>query len=292
MKQIIGVDLGGTNIDAGLVTLKGNIIRKISVKTEADKGKKRVLRNIFKAIEQLMNKGVVAIGIGSPGPMNITTGVLKELVNLPLNKVPLKSVVRRRFKLPVFLDNDTNCFALAESVFGAGRLCRTVIGLTLGTGVGGGIIMDRKVFHGRNNAGELGHMTIDYKGIKTSYGNYGDLEEYCSGRGIVKTADGKGLKASCPEQVEELAGKGSRKAREAWKEYGFYLGAGIVNIIHSFDPDIVVIGGRISRAWRFFAGEMNKTVKQRMLFRPCRIVRASLKDAGIVGAASLALHEE
>ena len=284
-KYVIGVDLGGTNIRAGLV-LGNKIIKKIEVKTEVSKGKSVVIKNLIKAISSVMANNVSGIGIGSPGPLDYKTGLVIRTKNIPIEKVNLKQVLEKKFNIPVFVDNDANCFSLGEAVYGSGKKFDTVVGLTIGTGVGGGIIINKKIFHGRLNAGELGHITIKFDGIKCNCGNIGCLEEYVSARGIMRLA--KNLKAKTPLDVYNLASKGNKKAIKVFEKMGFYLGVAVANFVNIFDPNVVVIGGGISNAWKFFSESMNKTVKQRAyVSKNPLIIKSRLKHAAVIGAASL-----
>lgn len=284
-KYVIGVDLGGTNIKAALVS-KGRILSKVSVKTRADRGEKTVIANIIKAIDSVKTKDVKAVGIGSPGPLNYKTGMIISAPNLPFRNTKLKSILERKTKLKVEIDNDANCFVLGETIYGAGKGSDNVIGLTLGTGIGGGIILNKKIFHGKLNAGELGHTTINYDGYKSKCGNMGCLETYVSARGILRRAGLKGIRVNSTKELFELARKDA-KAKQIFKETGFYLGVGITNFSLIFDPDVVVLGGQIADSWRFFAPTMKRTVKQRLLIKPPKILKAKLNEAAILGAASL-----
>ncbi len=284
MGSVIGIDLGGTNIKAGLITKKGRIIKDYETATEAKKGAKTVISNIISAINEVKSGKISGIGIGSPGPMDYKNGIIANPVNLPFRNVPLKKIIQKEFSLPVFLDNDANCFALGEAIFGAGKKYRNVVGITLGTGVGGGVIIDKKIYHGRGNAAELGHMTIKFDGLKARSGNNGDIEEYVSARGVKRIFGG-----SDPYSIYKLALQGNKKAINTFEEMGCYLGIELANIIYAFDPDIIVVGGKISNSWKFFSKAMYHTVKERYFAAPCRIVKSNLKDAGVLGAAALLL---
>lgn len=286
MESIIGIDLGGTNIKAGLITKKGRIIKDYETATEAEKGTKPVINNIFSAINEVKSGKLLGIGIGSPGPMDYKNGIVTNPVNLPFRNVPLKKIIQKKFSLPVFLDNDANCFALGEAIFGAGKKYQNVIGITLGTGVGGGIITDKKIYHGRGNAAELGHMTIKFDGLKARSGNNGDIEEYVAARGVRRIFGG-----SDPYSIYKLALKGNKNAINTFEKMGYYLGIELTNIVYALDPDIIIIGGKISNSWKFFSKAMLKTVKERYFAAPCRIVKSNLKDAGVLGAAALLLKD-
>ena len=284
-KYVIGVDLGGTNIRAGLV-LNNKIIKKTEVKTEPNKGKNAVIKNLVKAINSVMTKDVAGIGIGSPGPLNYKKGIIINSPNLPFRNTNLKKILKREFNVPVLIDNDANCFTLGEALYGNGKKHNCVIGLTIGTGVGGGIVINKKIFHGRMNAGELGHMTIKFDGRKARSHNNGDIEEYLSTRGIMRTA--KELNVKTPLEVYNLALKGNKKAIRVFEKMGFYFGIAVTNFVNIFDPDIIIIGGKISNSWKFFSKSMKKTVKERCVVnKNPKIVKSKLKHAAILGAASL-----
>ncbi|MCH8329111.1 MAG: ROK family protein [Nanoarchaeota archaeon] len=287
MQNIIGIDLGGTNIESALVALDGKIIKKYEISTEAKKGTKTVINNIFSSIKHVKQGKIIGIGIGAPGPLDYKTGTVLNPVNLPFRNVPLKKIIQNKFKTKVFLDNDANCFTIAEAVFGQGKKYENVVGITLGTGVGGGIIINKKIYHGRNNAAELGHMTINYDGPKSRCRNNGCIETHIGARGIISIYNG-----SNPYSIYKLAVKGNKKAIETYKKMGYYLGIGLTNIIYALDPDMIVIGGKISNSWKFFSKTMNKTVRDRYFSKPCPIIKSKLKEAGILGAAALVLERK
>ncbi len=286
VKYVVGVDLGGTNIKAGLVR-NGKILSKVTIKTQANKGEKAVINNIVKAINSVKTNKVKAVGIGCPGPLNYKTGVILKTPNLPFRNTHLKTILQKRLKLKVKINNDAKCFVLSEALYGAGKGCNTVVGLTLGTGVGGGIVINKKIFYGRLNAGEYGHATINFDGYKSRCGNNGCLETYVNARGILRKAGLKGIRIKSPLELYELANKGNKKAIETFEEIGFYLGVGVTNIILSFDPDIVVLGGNISNSWKFFSKTMKSTIKQRSILKGTNVVKSKMKNGAIIGAASL-----
>ena len=285
MKHIIGVDVGGTNIRAAVVS-NGKIISKIKTKTETKKGQKVVLRRIVDIIEGFPNKNIAGIGLGVPGMIDAKNGIVKYSPNLPLKNVNIKKIIEKEFKKPVFIDNDANCFTLAETLYGAAKNKKNVIGLTIGTGIGSGIVIYGKLYHGRGSAAELGHTTINFNGPKSKCGNNGCVESYVSIRGILNRV--KGLYIKNPKELFELAEQKNKKALKLWQETGFYLGVAVANFANIFDPDAIVIGGNIAKAWNFFSKEMNKTIKKRALIRNVKVVKSKLgEDAGILGAASL-----
>ncbi len=284
MKYIIGVDLGGTHIKAGLVKDK-KIVKRILIKTNSST-KQDILKSITNAIEKVKVKPIQGIGIGVPGIIDYKKGEIINLTNLPLKNFKIKRFLEKKFNVPVFIDNDANCFVLGEALYGAGKNKHVVIGLTLGTGVGGGIVINKKVFHGRFNAGELGHMSIKHDGIKCICGNFGCIEQYASKHGIMRTA--KKLNVKSTKDIYNLALKGNKEAIRVFKKTGFYLGVAITNLIAVFDPDVIVIGGGISNSWKFFSKSMIETVNERSFVnKKPRIVQRKLKGAAILGAASL-----
>ena len=261
--MIIGVDIGGTEIKAGTIN-KGKLVDKAIVKTP--KTKKEIIKKILFVIGLLDNPKVNAIGIGCPGPADYEKGIIGNTLNLPLKRVNLKKIAAEKFKKKVLMENDANCFVLGEAV----RLKkRNVVGLTLGSGVGGGIVIGNKLYRGNGNAGELGHCTIKYDGPKLDF-NQGGLESYVSA---------KAIKMEYGKNPEEL------KSKKAWNEIGEKIGIGVSNLINSFDPDAVVLGGGISKAFKLFKDGMNKEIKKRAI-RKVKVVRGN-EDSGIVGAGSL-----
>ena len=288
MRHIIGVDLGGTNIKTALVAPEGKIIKKYEISTQAKKGTKTIINNIISSIKHVQQGKITGIGIGSPGPLDYKKGVATNPVNLPFKNTPLRRIIQNKFELPTYLDNDANCLALAEAVFGQGKKYENVIGITLGTGLGGGIVINKKIYHGRTNAAELGHMTINYDGPKSRCGNNGCIETHVAARGIISIYN----KKSNPYLIYKLALQGDKKAIETYKKMGYYLGIGLANIICALDPDIIIIGGKISNSWKFFSKTMNDIVKKRYFAKPCPIVKSKLKEAGILGAAALVLENK
>jgi len=287
MEYIIGVDLGGTNIKTGLISLNGNIINIKETPTDVKKGTKTVINNIISTINKVKTGKIRGIGIGSPGPLNYQKGIITKPVNLPFRNTPLRKIIQNKFNLNTFLDNDANCFSLAEAIFGNGKKYENVVGITLGTGFGGGIVINKKIYHGRNNAAELGHMTIKYDGPRSKCGNDGCIETHVAARGITRIFGNK----SDPYSISKMAENGNKEAIKAFNEMGYYLGIGLANIIYALDPDIIVIGGKISNSWKYFYKNMNKTIKEKYFSKQCKIVKSNLKEGGILGAAALILEK-
>lgn len=259
---VIGLDIGGTRIKAGVVS-NNHILKKVVVKT--GKTKKEVINNILNSVDALFDKSIKAIGIGCPGPADYNKGVIKNKNKLPLNGVNIKSIISKRFRKKTVMENDANCFVLGESI----RLKKkNIIGLTLGTGIGGGIVIDNKLYIGKGNAGELGHCTIKFDGLKDKFGK-GNLEAYLSAKAIKKRYNKKPIELS----------------KKEWNDYGKLLGIGIVNFAHTFDPDIIVLGGGISKAFNSFKSSMNKEIKKRGMNK-FKVIKG-YEDSGILGAAAI-----
>ncbi len=287
MRTLVGLDIGATGLKAGEVSFGGRILRRVEHPTESQMGTKRVVENILKVIGRVASEKTAAIGIGCPGPLDLKKGKILNTPNIPLQNVALRSIVRKRFGLPVALENDANAYIYGETLFGAGKGHRNVVGLTIGTGMGGAVIIGGRIYRGRGNAGELGHVSISYRGLKGNHGSRGELEEYVSLRGVLRKA--KKLGCRTPKDLFELAKRGNKEALRIWEQEGFYLGVALTDILHTFDPDIIIIGGNIANAWNFFSKKMKETVKKRSMFRPCPIVKRRLANrAGILGAAMLA----
>lgn len=291
MSYTIAFDIGGTNIKAGIVE-NGKVML---AKTASTPKGKSILDAIASLIESLSNDAKIksngkikSVCLGVPGVLHndrLTAG------NLNLIDYPIKSELQKKLNgksIPIYLGNDTNCFALAEATYGAGKNYCHTYSITLGTGIGGGLVVDKQVYKGAGNASEPCYMTIKFDGIKDKHGNYGAFEEYCSARGVLRIAEKHNLVVKTPLDVYNLAKENNKDAIDCWNEYGFYLGIGIANIISLLNPELIVLGGGLSAAWPYFKKEMFKTIKERALFKDTPVVKSELKDAGILGASLLA----
>ena len=288
MTSYIGVDIGGTKIHAARINKAGKILDERFLDTEARKGKKHVLARIMLIISELISKDVKGIGIGCPGPLDIKKGKVLNTPNLPLRNVELKDIVAKKFRMKVVLDNDASCFVLGEAVYGAGKNFAVVAGITMGTGIGGGIVINRKIFSGRNSAGEFGHMTINFGGIKGKDGHIGCLESYVGKFAIIERAKKIGFEN--PYELYKAAIEGNKKAREIWNDVGFYLGVGIANVLCAVDPDVVVLGGNVAGAWQFFNAEMKRAIKKKSVVGMPLVVKSKLgSKAAVLGAAKLVM---
>jgi glucokinase len=313
---LLGIDLGGTNVDVGIVDCAGKVITRHGMPLGRPQTRKEVLDGIYLATEDTLKRAgmkkemIRAIGIVTPGTLDISRGVVVGAANLPeWDDVPLRDLIRKRFEVPTFLENDANAAAWGEYWAGVGKDTRSMVMLTLGTGIGGGIILNGKLWHGHNDsAGELGHITVDYRGRQCACGNLGCLEAYASADSTVrrfieavrsgKETNLKRLVEEKPDAVTckaiyEEALKGDVLCRETLRETGFYLGVGIVSILHSLNPEMVVLTGGLTGAGPLIMDPLKKVVEERAIPRSredVKIVFARLgTDAGVIGAAGCAL---
>lgn len=286
--EVIGIDLGGTAIKLGRFSEDGKCQQSLTVPTPQPATPEAVIQAMVAAINALETTDVKAIGVGVPGPTDAAGKIAKIAINLVGWKdIPLAELLETKTGLPTILANDANCAALGEAWLGAGRHFRNLILLTLGTGVGGAIIFDGKLFIGHQGAaGELGLIALNPEGPKCNSGNNGSLEQYVSVPAIRRLT---GLE---PLELGELAEKGDRKALEFWQSYGKNLGVGLASLIYVLTPEAIVIGGGVSASAKFFFPAALAEIEQRVL----PISRAGLQlllaelgnQAGMVGAAKLA----
>ncbi len=308
----IGVDLGGTNIAVGLVSEEGKILHKDSVPTLLERGPEPVIRDMGTlSLKVIKDAGysvddVKAIGVGVPGLAN-ADGVVIFCPNLKWHMVPLRKIMQEIINKPVFIDNDATVAALAESVAGASAGVPNSVFLTLGTGVGGGIVINHKIYSGSHGVGsELGHMSVKYDGRQCTCGAYGCWEQYSSATALIRNAkeaieghpeslilaeaggDVEKIDARC---VIDASRKGDPIACKIYGEYIHYLAVGIVNIINSIDPEVIAIGGGVSNAGEYLMEPLREEVKKLIFYKDlpyARIELATLKnDAGIIGSAML-----
>lgn len=296
----IGIDIGGTKIAIGLVDSKGSVLKKIEFETVRNKSFQDAVDKIINGLKKLEVKKVGKVGIGVAGQIDSDNGIIVHSPNIPSwRNVPVISTIenklarefKKRLSFKIKIANDANCFVLAENQYGAGKNCRVMLGLTLGTGLGGGLIIDDKIYEGQGFATEPGHMIIEEEGRKCTCGMRGCLENYTSGRAIEEEYFNKTKKNLSAIKIEEEAIKEGKKsvANNVYKEAGKYLGIGISNLVNVLDPDIVIIGGGLGKSDLLFK-EARKEASKNIFFkkRKINIKKAKLSDdAGIVGAAEL-----
>jgi glucokinase len=316
VRYIVGIDVGGTNVVVGTVAEDGSeLLGLVAEPTFAEQGPDAVVERIVKlakaSLAAAKGKTIAGVGIGSPGPLDTKRGVVLLTPNLGWTDMPLRERIASGLHLPAALDNDANCAVFGEWWRGAARGADHVVGLTIGTGIGGGIVLHGEIYHGASDiAGEIGHMTIDLNGRLCKCGNYGCLEAYASGPAIAARAvEGiqSGADTSLPRYVDgdlrkvtaqvvyEAANDGDGFALEVVTDTAKFLGAGVANIINIFNPQVVVICGGVTLAGDKLFVPLRSEVKRRA-FKPavsvCRIVPGELTGtAGVYGAAAVFLQQ-
>lgn len=274
-ETILGIDIGGTNIRGGLVN-ENNLSSILSRKVNAMGSVEEVLHQLFSLTDELINNSVAGIGIGIPGLVDLEHGTVFDVVNIPSWKeVPLQKRMESRYKIPVLINNDANCFALGEFYFGKGRGCNSMIGLTIGTGLGSGLILNKKLYAGKNcGAGEFG--MIDY--LDKCY------EYYASGQYFTNIYRSDG------EIVFKKAAEGNRQAIKMYEEMGTHLGNAIKMILYALDVELIIFGGSVRYAYPFFSKTMWQQIRSFVFQRSVQSLRieiSELENSGILGAASL-----
>jgi glucokinase len=306
--DVIAIDLGGTKVAAGLVAPNGAVVRRAVEPTDVT-SEDTVLAQLERIIATLADGGFAALGVGVPSTIDQRSGMAVTSVNIPLAGVDLRERLHELFDVPVTIENDGNAAAVAEHRLGAARGARHVVMLTLGTGVGGGLILENHLYRGAvGAAGELGHITIDLDGppCQGACPGRGHLEALASGlaadgladRAAAERPDGDlGRAAAAGRKVDshllvELAAAGPGDARDVLDHVGFHLGVGIADFVNVFNPELVVIGGGFAEAGELLLDSARKVVAEGALppaKDEVRIVMAELgSDAGLIGAALVA----
>ncbi|MBD2358295.1 ROK family protein [Tolypothrix sp. FACHB-123] len=287
--QVIGIDLGGTAIKLGRFDRDGNCLQSLTVATPQPSTPEAVLAVMVDAIAQVdPDNQTVAIGVGTPGPADAQGRIAKIAINLAgWRDVPLADWLEAKIAKPTIIGNDANCAGLGEAWLGAGRRFQNFIMLTLGTGVGGAIFLNGKLFIGHQGAGgELGLISFNPEGPICNSGNRGSLEQYTSITAI-RRRTGKE-----PWELGALAAAADREALTFWQEYGKYLGIGLTSLIYVLTPEAIVIGGGVSASFRFFVPAVKAEIEQRVMLTSrvgLQIIQAELGNAaGMAGAAKLA----
>jgi glucokinase len=329
MSFAVAVDLGGTNLRVAVVDSKGNLLEKLTTGTQVARGRDRVITEMCNDIRQLAAKyssnglQLAGIGIGVPGIIDMHTGFLRESPNLPgWAEYPVRDEIERRLGTRVILENDANAAAMGEKWLGAGRDADDICMFTLGTGVGGGLILNGRIWHGMTGmAGELGHMTVEPNGHPCPCGNRGCVEQYASATAIVRMAreaidkgNAPNLKRALTENPEfsskivyQMALQGDEAAREIFRKVGHALGIGVANMVNALNLSMIVIGGGVASAWDAFSPYVFEEVRRRSFVytatapsetgsieRDRTIITRALmgSDAGLFGAARLPMLEE
>ncbi|MEO8727360.1 MAG: ROK family protein [Acidobacteriaceae bacterium] len=320
----IGVDLGGTNLRIAAVDQNGNQLETITTSTEVKRGRDSVIRDMCRDIKTLQQKyesqyHFAGTGIGVPGIIDLETGTVRESPNLPdWQDFPVREEIERCLGARVFLENDANVAALGEQWLGAGKDFNSMCMLTLGTGVGGGIVLNQRIWHGMTGmAGELGHMTVDPNGPPCGCGGRGCLEQYASATAIKRMSLEAISAGSAPELgramnanpefsakfVFQMSINGDAAAQQIFRTVGWALGIILADVVNAFNLPVYVIGGGVAAAWEAFAPAMLSELELRsFVFRATQsassrrktlITRALLgSDAGLIGAAYLPIQAQ
>jgi glucokinase len=310
----IGVDLGGTNIATAIVDEKGKIVAKISIPTLADRDFDEIIDDIAKSIKMVLSDAKIgvdeisSIGIGMPGTINTQKGTLVYANNFKVDNSPIVEKMKKHFNLPIYIGNDANCAALGEAYAGGAVGCKNMIMITLGTGVGGGIIIDGKIYEGVDSAGaELGHNVIQINGEQCNCGRKGCIEAYASATGLIretKKAISENSNTKMFEMIggdlEKVSGRtafaaaklGDKCAIEIVDKYILYLGEFLVNMSNTFRPEMILLGGGVANEGDNLYIPLQEFIRknsyaEKYTYIPV-VKRATLgNDAGIIGAAML-----
>ncbi len=309
----IGIDLGGTKIAAGLVNENGEIIIRDSVPTYRERGYQEIIKDMAMLTQKIIKDSgkelneIKGIGIGSPGTPDHKEGILVYANNLNFYNVPIRAEMQKYINLPIYLENDANCAALAESVAGSAKGVEHSITITLGTGIGGGVVINHKIYSGFNYAAsELGHMVIVYDGELCTCGRKGCWESYASATGLIRQTKEAAVKNSQSlinklingdlskinaKTAFDAAKQNDETGKQVVEQYIKYLAAGLINVINIFEPEILVIGGGVCNEGEYLLKPLRRLVKEGIYCKG--IPETEIKvaqmgnEAGIVGAAML-----
>ena len=322
MRQlIVGIDIGGTKVAGGLVTQRGRLVKSLIVPTKAESGFKSSYNQVVQLIDRLIRHAggqpnITGIGICAPGPLNPKTGLVINPPNLTgWRNVPLARMVEERFGLPTKVENDANAAGLAEVLFGAAVGFRDVFYVTVSTGIGTGIIINKEIYHGKNGvAGEGGHVSIDFQSpYRCGCGTLGCIEALAAGPGMVRRnrvlleqehaapsllrnlTRGQ-LNRITPKMIADAARAGDRMARSIIEETGFYLGVWLAGMITLLDPEAIVIGGGVARIGKPLFNKIRETIpcysiNRRFAVKTPLLPAKLQKNVGVFGAASLFLPQ-
>jgi glucokinase len=311
----LGVDLGGTNIKLGLVSMEGKIIKKTSIPSQADLGPDKVIEQIKKGIKKVFSEADVnirGIGIGAPGIVSTERGTVENPPNFPgWKKINLGELIKKEFRTKVLIENDANAAAIGELIFGVGRKYDSFIMVTLGTGVGGGIIINRKIYRGEfGAAGEIGHITIDFNGPQCNCGSIGCIEAYIGNNYLIKRVRedlvkhpqsiiwqlvNDDMEKLTPLVIQSAMNEGDEYAKSIVRNMGIQLGAALASVSNLLDVSTFIIGGGVAGFGKPLFEEMDRAITARVL-TPLRervkVLAAELKnDAGIKGASALVFYK-
>jgi glucokinase len=294
---IVGIDLGGTNLKTALIDLRYKIRNKVFLSTQDFRSKEKLIQAIISSINsiikenKLKKKVILGIGLGLPGPVDEKQGIVHFFPNIPgWKEVKLKSILEKKMGLAVFIDNDAKLMTLAEYRLGRNYGFKNILCLTLGTGVGGGIIISEGLYRGANNAaGEVGHIPINENGPLCNCGGIACLEAYI-GNNRIKSQGKKLFKREISlEELSILAKRKNRLATKVWQDVGYHLGIALTGIVNLLNLDAIIIGGGVAGVGRILFDKVRKTVRERAMSvqsKHVKIYKAKFRnDAGLIGAA-------
>jgi len=272
---VVGIDLGGTNVRAGLV--EGDRLGEVAATAiPSDRSQEEVLEAFFGLVDRVVRPGVLGIGVGVPSVVDLKTGVLYDVQNIPAWKeVPLKALLERRYGVPAYINNDANCFAVGEAYFGEARSFEHIVGLIVGTGLGAGVIANGRLYAGANcGAGEFGMLPYRDK----------TFEDYACGRFF------KAVHGISGRELHKRALGGDKAARAVFEEFGTHLGEAVKAILFAVDPEIIVFGGSVSKAYPFFKDSLEASVRDfpySITARNIKMAVSKTEHIAILGAAAL-----
>lgn len=296
-KYIIAIDLGGTNLKVALLDLQYNIKDREILSTRSFLEKEELISGIVYSINRIIKYNnldktdILGVGLGLPGPVDAKSGIVHFFPNIPgWKEVHLRDILKKRLSLPVFLDNDAKIMALAEHRLGAAKGFSNVLCMTLGTGIGGGIIIGGKLYRGFNNAaGEVGHLPINEKGPACNCGRVGCLESYIGNNKIIRDARKEFGRNISLEELSLLAAKGNKPAVKIWRKVGKHLGFALAGVINLLNLDAIIMGGGVANAGKVLFDSAKEALKEQAMSvqgSHVKIFRAKLgNDAGLIGVA-------
>ena len=294
MKYYLGIDWGGTYLKAGLVDENGTIVGKEVFASSGLCSRRAFIQNIKDIRQNFDHYNISAIGIGAPGIVNVKKGFIYKLPNVKgWENFPLAETLSRELKAPVFLSNDAKLFALAEARLGAGKNKERVLCFTLGTGLGSAFIYKGKILEGETSAFEMAHVPINLEGRRCGCGDVGCIETYV-GANYLLSEYARIKKCTKPAEVSTIyamAKKHDAAAVKVWRNFSFVLGKFLGGMINVFNPEVIVLGGGVAGAFDLFKPMLLKEIKKQALsvhLKGLKVVKASLKDPGLVGAGLLA----
>ncbi|MBU2102183.1 MAG: ROK family protein [Candidatus Omnitrophota bacterium] len=294
MDTYIGIDWGGTYIKSGLVSEKGTVIAKEVFSSSLLKKKKVFIETVSRLVKKYANRRIGAIGIGAPGIIDTTKGFIYYLPNIAgWKNYPLKTILQKKLRVPVFVDNDANVFALAEARLGAAKKTKRAIFLTLGTGLGGAVIWNGNILEGRASASEIGHVPIAIEGRPCSCGGNGCIETFVGAPHLLShyALLEPGARVTEVKEIFRRALAHDPSAITVWRNFAHALGKFLGGMVNIFNPEIIVLGGGVAGAFSFFKPLLERAIRTQAMWpnhKGLRLVRARLSDPGIIGAGLLA----